>query len=222
MLRRSLTVAAAGLTLIAGVTACSSSKSSSGKTTPATSPSSQSAASTPATTPASTAAGSSSNAASTIFGPQCAALGMNNPALAQATQAPVGTVAAQVPFLSKVVQAANVAGLTATLNAAPAITVFAPVDDAFKKEPPAQVQALLTDPKMKPELIATLKYHVLEGRVAKDALVGKHATLEGADITITGSGDDYTVNGTAKILCGGIQTKNATVYLIDTVLHPAK
>jgi uncharacterized surface protein with fasciclin (FAS1) repeats len=118
------------------------------------------------------------------------------------------------------VAAANAAGLTDTLNAAPALTVFAPVDDAFKKEPPAQVQALLTDPAQKPQLIATLKYHVVGSEIAKADLVGKHTTLEGSDITVAGSGDDYTVNGTAKILCGGIQTKNAVVYLLDTVLHP--
>lgn len=216
MLRRSLAIAVTGLALAAGITACSSSKNDNGganSSAPATQPSN--------TTPSTTAPTSGSAAASALFGPGCASLGMTDAALAPAAAVPVGTVAANVPFLSSVVTAANAAGLTATLNAAPALTVFAPVDDAFKKEPAAQVQALLTDPKMKPVLIATLKYHVLEGKVAKDALVGQHKTMQGTDITITGSGDDFTVNGKAKIICGGIQTKNATVYLIDTVLHPA-
>jgi len=216
MLRRSLAITVTGLALAAGITACSSSKNDNGgstSTAPVSQPSSA-ASSTPTPT-------SSSATASTLFGPGCASLGMSDAALAPAAAVPVGTVAANVPFLSSVVTAANAAGLTATLNAAPALTVFAPVDDAFKKEPAAQVQALLTDPKMKPVLVATLRYHVLEGKVAKDALVGKHKTMQGTDITITGSGDDYVVNGKAKIICGGIQTKNATVYLIDTVLHPA-
>ena len=28
------------------------------------------------------------------------------------------------------------------------------------------------------------------------------------------------VNGQAAVICGGVQTANATVYLIDTVLMP--
>jgi uncharacterized surface protein with fasciclin (FAS1) repeats len=148
-------------------------------------------------------------------------MGVTAASLAAAAQAPVGTVAAAVPFLSNVVAAANAAGITSTLNSAPAVTVFAPVDDAFKKEPPAQVQALLTDPMQKPVLIATLKYHVLTSKVQQADLAGKHTTLEGKQLTVAGSGENFTVDGKAKILCGGIQTKNAVVYLIDTVLHPA-
>ena len=36
---------------------------------------------------------------------------------------------------------------------------------------------------------------------------------------VTGSGNDLMVNG-AKVICGGVHTANATVYLIDTVLMP--
>jgi hypothetical protein len=42
----------------------------------------------------------------------------------------------------------------------------------------------------------------------------------GADLTITGSGDDIKVGDQASVICGGVQTANATVYLIDTVLMP--
>ena len=38
-------------------------------------------------------------------------------------------------------------------------------------------------------------------------------------MTVTGTGDDLMVNG-ANVVCGGVQTANATVYLIDTVLMP--
>jgi uncharacterized surface protein with fasciclin (FAS1) repeats len=212
MLRRTLAIATTALALTATVSACGSSKS--GTTNASTSSKSSSS-------PAPAPSESNSAAAAALFGPSCASLGLTAAALTPAAAAPVGTVAANVPFLSDVVAAANAAGLTDTLNAAPALTVFAPVDDAFKKEPPAQVQALLTDPSQKPALIATLKYHVVAGEIGKADLVGKHTTLQGTDLTVAGSGDDYTVNGTAKILCGGIQTKNAVVYLIDSVLHPA-
>jgi uncharacterized surface protein with fasciclin (FAS1) repeats len=36
---------------------------------------------------------------------------------------------------------------------------------------------------------------------------------------VTGSGNDLKVNG-ASVVCGGVHTANATVYLIDTVLMP--
>jgi uncharacterized surface protein with fasciclin (FAS1) repeats len=36
---------------------------------------------------------------------------------------------------------------------------------------------------------------------------------------IAGSGDSLTVNG-ASVICGGVHTANATVYLIDSVLLP--
>jgi uncharacterized surface protein with fasciclin (FAS1) repeats len=36
---------------------------------------------------------------------------------------------------------------------------------------------------------------------------------------VTGSGDDLKVNG-ANVICGGVRTANATVYLIDQVLMP--
>jgi uncharacterized surface protein with fasciclin (FAS1) repeats len=215
MLRRTIAVSAASLSVTLVLSSCSGSKNPSSSSASSTPPASSSSASSPASS------SSSSAAASALFGPGCSTLGLTDAALAPAAQAPVGTVAAGVPFLSNVVAAANAGGLTATLNAAPALTVFAPVDDAFKKEPPAQLQALLTDPKQKAVLVATLKYHVLGQTVTKADLAGKHKTLEGAQLEIAGTGDSYTVNGTAKILCGGIQTKNAVVYLIDTVLHPA-
>ena len=44
-------------------------------------------------------------------------------------------------------------------------------------------------------------------------------TAEGGTLTVTGSGDNLKVNN-ANVICGGVQTKNATVYLIDAVLTP--
>lgn len=39
-------------------------------------------------------------------------------------------------------------------------------------------------------------------------------------ITTKGSGEDYTVNDTAKVVRGNVKTSNANVYVIDTVLMP--
>ncbi|WP_353836025.1 fasciclin domain-containing protein, partial [Acinetobacter baumannii] len=38
-------------------------------------------------------------------------------------------------------------------------------------------------------------------------------------VKVSGSGDDLMVND-AKVICGGVQTANATVYLVDSVLMP--
>lgn len=34
-------------------------------------------------------------------------------------------------------------------------------------------------------------------------------------------GESYTVNDSAKVVCGNVKTANANVYIIDTVLMPA-
>jgi uncharacterized surface protein with fasciclin (FAS1) repeats len=44
-------------------------------------------------------------------------------------------------------------------------------------------------------------------------------TVQGGQVEVTGSGDDLMVND-ASVICGGVQTANATVYLIDGVLMP--
>jgi uncharacterized surface protein with fasciclin (FAS1) repeats len=70
-------------------------------------------------------------------------------------------------------------------------------------------------------LTTVLTHHVVAGKLSPDQLAGTHKTLAGDTIKIDGSGEDFTVAGAnAKVLCGNIQTANATVYVIDTVLVP--
>jgi uncharacterized surface protein with fasciclin (FAS1) repeats len=45
-------------------------------------------------------------------------------------------------------------------------------------------------------------------------------TVNGAELTVATAGDTITVNG-ANVICGNVQTANATVHIIDTVLVPA-
>ena len=78
------------------------------------------------------------------------------------------------------------------------------------------MQSLQTDADL---LTGILTYHVVEGQAAPDQVVGEHTTLNGAQLEVTGSGDELMVNG-AGVVCGGVQTENATVYLIDQVLIP--
>jgi len=64
-----------------------------------------------------------------------------------------------------------------------------------------------------------LTYHAVPGRIAPDDIAGTLATVQGSDVTVTKDGDTITVNE-ASVICGGVQTANATVYLIDQVLTP--
>ena len=107
------------------------------------------------------------------------------------------------------------ADLVDTLNGGQ-FTVFAPTDAAFAKLDPATVETLKTNSDL---LTSILTYHVVSGQAAPAQVVGTHKTVQGADLTVSGSGDQLTVNG-ANVVCGGIKTTNATVYLIDSVLLP--
>ncbi|MEU6248643.1 fasciclin domain-containing protein [Glycomyces sp. NPDC047010] len=131
---------------------------------------------------------------------------------------PVATAAGNNPVLSTLVTAVTEAGLGDTLNTAEDITVFAPTDEAFAKIPEADLQAVLADTET---LTSILTYHVVAGRLAPEDLAGEHATLQGESLTVEGAGEDFTVNGEAAVVCGNVQTANATVYIIDTVLMPA-
>ncbi len=95
-------------------------------------------------------------------------------------------------------------------------TVFAPTDDAFAKLDPALIDKFKSDGS---QLTSVLNYHVVAGDLDPAAVVGEHKTPQGQSLTVSGSGDDLRVNN-AGVVCGGIKTANATVYLIDTVLIP--
>ncbi|WP_353951385.1 fasciclin domain-containing protein [Knoellia sp. S7-12] len=134
------------------------------------------------------------------------------------TTAPVATAASANPLLKTLVTAVGEAGLGDTLNSAPALTVFAPVDSAFAALPKATMDAAMADPKGL--LTKVLTNHVLEGKIAPDKIAGDHKTLGGGTITVAGSGEDFKI-GEASVICGNVQTANATVYIVDKVLLPA-
>lgn len=131
---------------------------------------------------------------------------------------PVATAASNNPVLSMLVTAVTAAGLVDTLNSAEDITVFAPTDGAFAALDQATLDAALADPTGL--LTTVLTYHVVPGRLSPDMLAGTHPTLQGGELTIEGMGEAFTVNG-ANVVCGNVQTANATVYLIDAVLLPS-
>ncbi len=133
---------------------------------------------------------------------------------------PVATAASNNPLLTTLTAAVSgkvnpKVDLVTTLNNGE-FTVFAPVDDAFKKIDAATMKTLTTDSTL---LTSILTYHVVPGQLSPSDVVGKHPTANGATLEVTGSGDNLKVNG-ATVICGGVKTKNATVYLIDQVLTP--
>ncbi len=107
--------------------------------------------------------------------------------------------------------------LVDTLNGSE-FTVFAPVDSAFAKIDAATIDTL-KDPANAAVLSGILTYHVVPGQIAPDQIDGMQTTVNGATVEVTRSGDNIMVNN-AKVICGGVHTANATVYLIDSVLMP--
>jgi uncharacterized surface protein with fasciclin (FAS1) repeats len=166
--------------------------------------------------PSTTAA---SMTASGPFGAACSTVPASGAGSLEAlAQDPVATAASNTPQLSTLVTAVTKADLVDTLNSAQGITVFAPTNDAFAAVPKPTLDKALGDPKGL--LTTVLTYHVVQGQLAPDQLVGSHKTLQGGTLEVSGSGEDFKVNGNSSVVCGNVQTANATVYLIDQVLLP--
>jgi uncharacterized surface protein with fasciclin (FAS1) repeats len=153
------------------------------------------------------------------FGEACAAVPEEGAGSFEGmAQDPVATAASNNPVLSTLVTAVGEANLVDTLNGAENITVFAPTNDAFEALPKKTLRAAMNDPSGL--LTQVLTYHVVGERLAPEDLAGEHETLQGETLTVEGSGESFTVNGGATVVCGNVQTANATVYIIDQVLLP--
>ena len=161
-----------------------------------------------------------------LVGSGCAAYADANPdgggSIVGMAQDPVAVAASNNPLLTTLVAAVSGqlnpdVNLVDTLNGSE-FTVFAPVDDAFAKLPADTVAALML-PENAALLTSILTYHVVPGQILPADIDGELTTVNGATVTVTGSGDDIMVNDSA-VICGGVHTANATVYLIDTVLSP--
>ena len=159
-----------------------------------------------------------------LVGPGCAAYAKAVPSGAGSVTGmaadPVAVAASNNPLLTTLVAAVSgklnpKVNLVQTLDSSE-FTVFAPVDAAFAKVPATTITALKTNDAL---LSKILTYHVIAGQLDPTQIVGTHKTVEGGSVTVTGSGDNLKV-GNASVICGGVKTKNATVYLIDTVLTP--
>ncbi len=132
---------------------------------------------------------------------------------------PVVTAARHNPLITTLAAEVKKAGLTGTLNAAKNITVFAPDNAAFKKLTAHDMTMMSS----RAELAKILKYHVVSGRITPAELASGMTlkTLEGSQLKTSKMGSTYEVNN-AAITCGNLHTANATVYIINTVLMPAR
>jgi uncharacterized surface protein with fasciclin (FAS1) repeats len=210
---RVLAISGIAASIAVGAAACSPTASS---TTPASPPASSSGSASAA---AGAAAASSPASAMSDFGPGCSSVPKAGAgSFTGMATAPVATAASANPVLSTLVTAVKKAGLVDTLNAANGITVFAPDNAAFAKIPAATLGSVLAN---KSELTKVLTYHVVAGRYTPAQLAAGQTlkTLEGGTVATAMSGGTYTVNGT-DVVCGNVQTANATVYIISSVLMP--
>ena len=206
-----------GLVMIAAAvaltaTACASTASSTSAAPPASS-------ATTATTPQAAASPSESMAetAATI-GTDCGmipAAGMGS--MHGMAMDPVVIAASHNPLITTLAAEIMKADLTATLNTAKSITVFAPDNQAFKNLT-AHDMAMMSG---MTELAKVLKYHVVTGHITPAELAHGMTltTLEGSQLKTSRMGSVYEVNN-ADVTCGNLHTANATVYIINTVLMP--
>jgi uncharacterized surface protein with fasciclin (FAS1) repeats len=196
---------------------------------PATSSASVSASSTVAASASPSGSGGGAGAASGsaagpagALGPGCADYARRVPSGPGSFdgKAPLGAAAAGSPLLSDLTAAVSGrlnpdVDLVGTLDSGQ-YTVFAPVDSAFADLPAGTRAKLKTDAGL---LTKILTYHVVEGRITPDRIAGQRTTVEGSTVLVSGTPGDLNVNG-AQVICGGLRTANATVYLVDSVLMP--
>ncbi|MBT2552965.1 fasciclin domain-containing protein [Arthrobacter sp. ISL-5] len=217
--RTTFTVAGVAAAALLSLTACGGSAT----TAPSSSAAAEPSASSMAPSPSETSAAAMDPAAN-LAGPGCAGYAEKVPSGAGSVSGmaldPVAVAASNNPLLKTLTAAVSgklnpKVDLVDTLNGSE-FTVFAPVDDAFAKIDAATIETLKKDDAL---LSKILTYHVVPGQITPDKIVGTHKTVQGGSVTVTGSKDALKVDG-ANVICGGVQTANATVYLVDSVLMP--
>jgi uncharacterized surface protein with fasciclin (FAS1) repeats len=119
------------------------------------------------------------------------------------------------------VAAVQAAGLVDTLKGEGPFTVFAPTDEAFAALPEGTVESLLL-PENRDMLVAILTYHVVPGEIMAADADGASvdlATVQGASLTVDGTGEDVTVNG-ANVISADVAADNGVIHVIDAVIMP--
>jgi transforming growth factor-beta-induced protein len=145
----------------------------------------------------------------------------NNPASSSnigPTMDIVETAAAAGNFTT-LLAAAEAADLVEALKSEGPLTVFAPTDEAFAALPEGTVEALLQDTDA---LTSVLTYHVTVGAIDAKTVAQetKIPTLNGAELTVTVTGDGTVKIDDATVITADIQTSNGIIHVIDAVVIP--
>jgi uncharacterized surface protein with fasciclin (FAS1) repeats len=198
-----------------------------GCATPADPASSAPSATSPASVPPAAAEAAQAPSPDAPFGAGCGAVAAaGEGSLAGMAEDPVGLALTNNPAVSALAHALRAAHLVEPLDSQRDVTVLAPANAAFTAVPADALRPLVADT---PRLTALLTHHVIQGRLSPDRLAGTHTTLNNDRVTIEVTAEAFTVaaEGTllgaepAVVVCGNLQTANATVYLIDQVLTPS-
>lgn len=163
-----------------------------------------------------------------LVGPGCAAYAKRYAtgpgSVAVLADQPVATAIADHPVLR--LFASAISGelnkrvdLTQELDAGE-FTIFAPTDDAFRAKLPKAWTRTLAEPGSADALTELLLFHVVAGRRPPSDLSGSLETRGGEKLSIERDGDRIRIADQANVVCGGLRTANATIYLIDSVLMP--
>ena len=115
--------------------------------------------------------------------------------------------------------AVKAAGLVETLQGKGPFTVFAPTDAAFAALPAGTLEKLLAD---KEALKKVLLYHVVQGAVTADQVVGltSATSVEGSPIAISVKDGTVYLNGSAKVVTPDVMASNGVIHVIDKVILP--
>jgi uncharacterized surface protein with fasciclin (FAS1) repeats len=161
-----------------------------------------------------------------------AAFAQEAPTPAEATTATVEAPQAQENSVVAVLRAdgrfttllsaLDAAGLTATLEAQPAVSIFAPTDEAFAAVPEAERTRLL-DPANREELRSLLLYHVIAADVQSSQITGARGgvpTAGGAQVQLDGTGEAIKIDD-ATVVTADIDASNGAIFAIDKVLTPS-
>jgi uncharacterized surface protein with fasciclin (FAS1) repeats len=163
---------------------------------------------------------------------------LSTPALAQTPPPPTpptapGPMAPMVPtgniiatlkasgHFTTLLKALDATNLTAVLNGARPLTLFAPTDAAFAALPPGQLNALMiaAPPAALQKLLI---YHLINEKVEDSKIKGAKGpipTVAGTPVYIDGTGATPKVND-ADITQTDVVVSNGVIYPIDKVLSP--
>ena len=139
------------------------------------------------------------------------ALVVGAPAAAEAED--IVDVAASSGQFGTLVGALEETGLDEVLRGPGPFTVFAPTDAAFAQLSDEE-QRILLNPEHRDRLANLLTFHVVEGEVTSDQIVGR------AVIVDTVSGNPLAIDGTAEpVNVGGAPLEDADIAADNGVIH---